>query len=133
SNLSDPVQRAALDAAALKLFRPFQAYNNITYNEFAGTSSYHSLQATLSRQTGKSLQYFATYTFSKVLGTTAVSETGTRVDPVDTRGRSYAILPFDRTHIFNLSYNYNLPDLARGSMSNKFTRCVLNGWQMSGI
>jgi len=133
SNLSNPLHRAALDTAAIKTFKPFQAYNNITFNEFAGTSTYHSLQATLSRQAGKNLQYFATYTFSKVLGTTAVGETGTRVDPLDTRGRSYGVLPFDRTHIFNLSYNYNLPNLARGSLDNKFIRGVLNGWQMSGI
>jgi hypothetical protein len=133
SNLFNPLHRAALDTAAIKTVRPFQAYNNITFNEFAGTSSYHSLQATLSRQAGGNLQYFATYTFSKVLGTTAVGETGTRVDPVDTRGRSYGILPYDRTHIFNLSYNYNLPNLARGSLDHAFLRGLLNGWQISGI
>jgi hypothetical protein len=133
SNLSNPLHRSALDGAALKLFKPFQAYNNITFNEFAGTSVYHSLQATLSRQAGKNLQYFATYTFSKVLGTTAVGENGTRVDPVDTRGRSYGVLPYDRTHIFNLSYNYNLPNLAPQGFNNVISRAVLNGWQMSGI
>ncbi|HXG68358.1 MAG TPA: carboxypeptidase regulatory-like domain-containing protein, partial [Blastocatellia bacterium] len=118
SDLSNPLHRAALETAALKTFRPFPAYNNITFNEFAGTSSYHSLQATLSRRAGQSLEYFATYTFSKALGTTAVGETGTRVDPVDTRGRSYGILPFDRTHIFNISYNYYFPKLARGFLDN---------------
>jgi hypothetical protein len=133
SDLSNPLHRAALDSAALKTFKPFQAYNNITYNEFAGTSSYHSLQATLSRRAGKRLEYFATYTFSKVLGTTAVSETGTRVDPVDTRGRSYGVLPFDRTHIFNISYNYQIPNLARGAFDKMVMRGLLNGWQMSGI
>jgi hypothetical protein len=35
--------------------------------------------------------------------------------------------------VFNLSYNYTLPKLARGSMENWLTRGVLNGWQMSGI
>src|SRR4029078_4336662 len=52
---------------------------------------------------------------------------------IDTRGRSWGILPFDRTHVFNLSYNYSLPSLARGSFDNKVTRGVFNGWQMSGI
>jgi len=133
ADLSNPVHRAALDDAVLRTFRPFQAYSGITFKEFTGTSSYHSLQATLSRQLGKDLQYFATYTFSKALGTTSIDENGSVVDPVDTRGRSYGILPFDRTHIFNLSYNYNIPKLARGSLDNAFMRGLLNGWQMSGI
>lgn len=133
ADLSNPLHRSALDTAALKLFRPFDAYNNIMFMEFTGTSSYHSMQATLSRRAGKRLEYFATYTFSKALGTTAVDETGATVDPLDIRGRSYGILPFDRTHIFNISYNYQAPDLARGVLSNAVGRAVFNGWQMSGI
>jgi hypothetical protein len=122
-----------LDGAAVKLFRPFAAYNAVTFKEYFGTSTYHSLQATLSRQAGKSLQYFATYTFAKALGTTSVDENGTVVDPVDTRNRSWGVLPFDRTHVFNLSYNYEFPDLARGNFNNAVLRGFLNGWQMSGI
>jgi hypothetical protein len=92
------------------------------------------MQATLSRQTGK-LNYFVAYTFGKALGTTAVNETdgAAWADPVDTRGRSWGVLPFDRTHILNLSYNYYIPDGARGALDNKFMRGLLNGWQMSGI
>ena len=137
SDLSIPINRAAaaLDTALLKQYRPFQAYNSVGVYQFTGTSSYHSLQATLSHQSGRNLQYFATYTFSKALGTVATNETdgSAWADPIDTRGRSWGILPFDRTHIFNLSYNYSLPKLARGGLDNAFTRGVLNGWQMSGI
>jgi hypothetical protein len=137
SDLSIPINRAAaaLDTALLKQFRPFPAYNTAGVYQFTGTSSYHSLQATLSHQSGRNLQYFATYTFSKALGTVATNETdgSAWADPLDTRGRSWGILPFDRTHVFNLSYNYSLPKLARGGLDNLFTRGVLNGWQMSGI
>ncbi len=137
SNLAVPINRAAaaLDSAILKSFRPFQVYNTIGVYQFTGTSTYHSMQVTLSHQSGKNLQYFATYTFSKALGTVATNETdgSAWADPIDTRGRSWGILPFDRTHVFNLSYNYTLPKLARGSMENWLTRGVLNGWQMSGI
>ncbi|MEW6126042.1 MAG: carboxypeptidase regulatory-like domain-containing protein [Acidobacteriota bacterium] len=135
ADLSDPVQRVAVagQSGVLAQFRPFPAYNNITSFEYAATSSYHSLQMTLSHQTGQRLQYFATYTFSKALGTTGVNETGDLVDPIDTRGRSYGILPYDRTHIFNLSYNYLVPDIARSGFKNGFTNAVFNGWQMSGI
>lgn len=135
SNLAIPVNRAAVDGSVLKTFRPFSAYNTVGLYQFTGTSTYHSLQATLSHQSGKNLQYFLTYTFAKGLGTVATNETdgSAWADPIDTRGRSWGILPFDRTHVFNASYNYTFPKLARGSWDNKFTRGVFNGWQMSGI
>jgi hypothetical protein len=134
-DLSIPVNRAGLASSVLSQYRPFPAFNTVGFYQFTGTSSYHSLQATLSHQSGKNLQYFATYTFAKALGTVATNETdgSAWADPIDTRGRSWGILPFDRTHVFNLSYNYTLPKLARGSMENWFTRGALNGWQMSGI
>jgi hypothetical protein len=135
ANLNDPIQRAAVanNAAAFTQLLPYPDFSQVTLQEFVGTSNYHSLQATLNRQFGKRLQYFLTYTFSKALGTTSTNETGgSEIDPVDAN-RSYGILNFDRTHIFNASYNYNFPDLARGSWKNRFTKGLLNGWQMSGI
>jgi Carboxypeptidase regulatory-like domain/TonB-dependent Receptor Plug Domain len=140
ADMSDPVQRAAVgnNLANLPIGinpQPFPDYSQVTLNEYTGTSNYHSMQVTLNRQFGKNFQYFITYTFSKALGTTSVQESSgsDQVDPIDTRGRSYGILPFDRTHLFNMSYNYNFPDLARGSWRNKLTKGVFNGWQMSGI
>ena len=133
-DLSVPANRAGLDNSVLRQFRPFPAYNSVGVYQFTGTSTYHSLQTTLSHQ-GRRLQYFATYTFGKALGTVATNESdgAAWADPIDTRGRSWGVLPFDRTHVFNLSYNYSFPDLARGSFDNVLTRGVLNGWQMSGI
>ena len=135
ADLSNPIHRAALDGAAIRTFKPFPAFNNITLDQFTGTSTYHSLQATLSHQSGKHLQYFATYTFAKALGTVAVNESdgAAFADPIDTRGRSWGVLPYDRTHVFNLSYNWYVPKLARGFMDNVFGRGLLDGWQMSGI
>jgi hypothetical protein len=134
-DLTNPAHRVGLDDALVRQnFKPFSNYNSIGYLQFTGTSSYHSLQTTLSRQTGK-LNYFLAYTFGKALGNTAVNETdgAAWADPIDTRGRSWGVLPYDRTHILNLSYNYSLPDLARGALDNKFLRGVFNGWQLSGI
>jgi hypothetical protein len=137
ANLADPQQRAALfqanPQALLNTLRRFPTLARVNYAQYTGTSSYNSLQATLSRQLGQKLQYFLTYTFSKALGTTSVNETGSDVDPIDTRGRSYGILPFDRTHVLNLSYNYYLPNGGRGALNNWLGRGLLNGWQLSGI
>jgi Carboxypeptidase regulatory-like domain/TonB-dependent Receptor Plug Domain len=134
ADMTDPIHRVALDDAAARMFRPFSAYNSIGVYQFTGTSSYHSLQATLSRQTGK-FTYLATYTFGKAMGTTAVNESdgAAWADPVDTRGRSWGVLPFDRTHIFNLSYNYYFPNMAKGFIDKPIFRGIFNGWQLSGI
>jgi hypothetical protein len=133
-NLTDPAQRAALAGSVLRRYRPYDAFNSVGLYQFTGTSSYHSLQATLSHN-GKNLQYFATYTFGKALGTVATNESdgAAWADPIDTRNRSWGVLPFDRTHVFNLSYNWSLPHLARGSFSNAVTDGIFNGWQLSGI
>jgi Carboxypeptidase regulatory-like domain/TonB-dependent Receptor Plug Domain len=128
-NLADPLNRQTLTADALKRFRPFPDLNGIRLQEYTGTSNYHSLQMTLSRQAGKNLQFFSTYTFSKVIGTRGGEFAD--LDPLDVRGRSYGVLDYDRTHIFNLSYNYNLPNLS--PFKSAFSRGVLNGWQISGI
>jgi len=137
ADLSIPVERVAVASQAniVAQFTPFPAYSGINYDEYAGTSSYHSMQVTLSHQAGKRLQFFANYTFSKALGTTVVNETdGNGVDPLDIRHRSWGILPYDRTHIFNASYNYSVPDMARASfLNNPVGRGLLNGWQISGI
>ena len=133
-DLNDPAQRAALAGAVLRRFRPFDAFNSVGLYQFTGTSTYHSLQATLSHN-GRNLQYFATYTFGKALGTVATNESdgAAWADPIDTRNRSWGVLPFDRTHVFNLSYNWNVPKLARGGFSNAVTNGIFNGWQISGI
>jgi hypothetical protein len=129
TDLNNPLHRAALEGAAINKFRPFPRVNYVRFQEYSGTSNYHSLQVTLSRQTGKNLQFFATYTFSKVLG--ARGGEFEDLDPLDTRGRSFGVLDYDRTHVFNLSYNYLLPNLS--PTKNLIGRGLLNGWQMSGI
>jgi len=133
-DLSNPVIRAGLDPSVLRGSKPFPAYNTIGLYQFTGTSSYHSLQATLSHN-GKNLQYFATYTFGKALGAVATNESdgSAWADPIDTRNRSWGVLPFDRTHVFNLSYNWSVPRIARGGWANPVTRGIFNGWQVSGI
>lgn len=133
-NLAVPVQRAALAGNVLRRFRPYDAFNSVGLYQFTGTSSYHSLQATLSHN-GRRLQYFATYTFGKALGTVATNESdgAAWADPIDTRNRSWGVLPFDRTHVFNLSYNWSVPDIARGGFSNAVTNGIFNNWQISGI
>jgi hypothetical protein len=131
-DLSNPVNRVALDGSVVNQLRPFQAYPAVTDWSFEGESDYNSLQATLSRQTGRRLQYFAAYTLSRNKGTNSGNGEYGNIDPFDP-SRTYGILPSDRTQILNVSWNAFLPDGAKGAMNNPFGRGLLNGWQLSGI
>ncbi len=128
ANLNDPIERVALNSAATNLFRPYQSYQNITVYDFEGTSNYNSMQVTLSRQTGKRLQYFLTYTLSRLEGT--LGDEYRLRDPF-VASRTYGIRNEDRTHIFNLSWNAFLPDPIKNG--NPILKGVFNGWQVSGI
>jgi len=114
----------------LASFRPYNALNAITLYNFRGESKYDSMQLTLSRQTGRRLQYFVAYTFGRSRGT--LGDEYNSIDPYDA-SRTYGVLAQDRTHVLNVSWNAFLPDGAKGGMNNPVGRGLLNGWQLSGI
>ena len=141
-DLSNIVNRYAVgsDTANLGAFRPFNAFSGsgtgcggnvpLCVYGYNGVSDYDSFQLTLSRQTGRRLQYFLAYTLSKTRGT--LGGEYSQIDPYNP-DRTYGILPSDRSHVLNVSWNAFLPDGATGSMNNGFGRALLNGWQLSGI
>jgi hypothetical protein len=131
-DLSVPINRVAVASVSDNLahFRPYNAFSSLDFNDYRGTSNYNSMQLTLSRQTGKRLQYFGSYTYGKTRGT--LGGDFANLDPYDV-SRTYGVLSEDRTHVVNISWNAFLPDGARGSLDNAVMRGVLNGWQLSGI
>jgi hypothetical protein len=133
-DLSVPVNRVAVasEGTNLATFRPFNALNALTLYDFHGVSNYDSMQVTLSRQTGRRLQYFVAYTLSRTRGTLQEDENSGLIDPYDP-SRTYGVLSRDRTHVLNVSWNAFLPDVAQGAMNNAIGRGLLNGWQLSGI
>ena len=78
-----------------------------------GVSNYDSMQLTLSRQTGRRLQYFVAYTLGADRGHARrrVLATSIPYDP----SRTYGVLDEDRTHVLNVSWNAFLPDGAKGA------------------
>ncbi|PYR92101.1 MAG: hypothetical protein DMF84_14275 [Acidobacteria bacterium] len=131
-DLSNPVNRVAVASVGdnLASFRKFNALNGITSYDFRGESNYDSMQLTLSRQTGRHLQYFVAYTLGRNRGTLGGEYSS--IDPYDPR-RTYGVLNEDRTHVLNVSWNAFLPDGAKSGMNNPIGRGILNGWQVSGI
>jgi hypothetical protein len=131
-DLTNPVNRYAVASVGdnLTTFRKYNALAGITTYSYNGVSDYNSFQLTLSRQTGRRVQYFLSYTLSRTEGT--LGGEYSIIDPYDP-ARTYGVLDQDRTHTLNVSWNAFLPDGAKGSLDNGFGKALLNGWQLSGI
>jgi hypothetical protein len=131
ADLDNPLHRAALDDAVAAGFRPYPAYSQAnSWYEYEAVSNYHSLQVTIGRWDGR-LGYFVNYTFSKALGTQGPGDSAV-IDPLDPRNRSYGLTLWDRTHVFNASWNARVPDPIAAGHHRAF-RALLNGWELSGI
>ena len=108
--------------------RPFPGFNSVNFTEFGATSNYNALQTRLSRRFASHLTLNASYTWSKAMD--EVDADGNAIGYYLDRRRDYARAGFNRTHVFNFDYVYELPNLAK---ENPFLKSVANGWQLAGI
>jgi hypothetical protein len=103
-----------------------------TSNDF---SNYHALTFSLRNRGWHGLVYDLNYTFSKSLdqgGRTQgfINGFDDSFNPNAMYGPSY----FDRTHVFNLVYNYSLPFGAGHKLSGSgFVNRIIGGWSASGV
>ncbi|HSW38639.1 MAG TPA: TonB-dependent receptor, partial [Acidobacteriota bacterium] len=105
-------------------------FNNATFSANDGHSNYHSfqMQATLRPTAGFNFQ--TTYTWSKNLGRTGLT------DPVNRPFGEYTLLPSHRAHSWVMYGNYELPfgpgQLLGGNTSGALAR-IIDGWQLGWI
>jgi hypothetical protein len=96
-------------------------------------SRYNSLQVALNRPFKNGLLLKGAYTLSKAKDMTTSGEDGwvgvTWNTPLK-YADNFDIAAFDRTHVFQIGFLYELPFLKQ---SNNFTGKVLGGWQVNGI
>ena len=85
----------------------------------------------VNRRFSRGFSYSIAYTWSKAMGVAAGD--GRFVNPFNVRLYDYRLLDFDRTHAFTATYIYDVPKLGRKLGDNRFTRGLLDGWQISGI
>ncbi|HMY75741.1 MAG TPA: hypothetical protein PLQ88_28220, partial [Blastocatellia bacterium] len=109
--------------------RPFPGYGTVQMKTFGGSSNYHSLQATLQRRFKQGITFGMAYTFSKALGTASDVE-GNFINIVCSRCFDYRLLSFDRRHILNFNYVWDLPTIKN---DNWLAKNVVNGWQVTGV
>ncbi|HKX30560.1 MAG TPA: carboxypeptidase regulatory-like domain-containing protein [Blastocatellia bacterium] len=137
----DPDLPAAYRAAGLafdgskalpdNLLKPYPGLTTINFRENTGSSNFNSLQVAVNRRFSRGFTFSGAYTWSKALGTN--SGDFDFVNPYNTRLYDYRLLNFDRTHAFTASYVYELPKLGNRFGHSRWSRGLLNGWQISGI
>jgi hypothetical protein len=115
------------------------ANNRLFGQEQLGASTYHSLQASLTKRFSRGLYAQLAYTWSKSIdngsGSTFQDELnglnnfGDSFDTRDNRGLS----DFDRKHRFVASYNWELPVRSWFGIEDKGFGRLLSGWSLNGI
>ena len=112
---------------------PYVGYNpNSDFWEAEGISNYNALQLNVTKRMSHGLQVNASYTFSHVLDEGSGLAEGLFYNgnnPLDPR-TGYGSSAFDRTHVFTVSYLYQIPDLVK---SEGWKSKITNGWGISGI
>jgi len=122
---------ATFEGGNVDLRVPYIGYSaeSETYKA-AGVSEYNALQTHIEKRLSHGLQVGFSYTYSHALD----EQSGMGLffngnNPLDLRS-AYGSSDFDRTHVFNASYSYELPKLAReASVLGK----VSNGWAIRGV
>jgi len=110
---------------------PFVGYSSEAESySAAGVSAYNALQTHIEKRMSHGLQVGFSYTYSHALD----EQSGLGLfyngnNPLDLRS-GYGSSDFDRTHVFNFNFVYQLPKFAAdSSWQGKFT----NGWQIEGL
>jgi hypothetical protein len=95
-----------------------------------GVSAYNALQTHVEKKLSHGLQLGASYTYSRSLDEqSAMGLFYTGNNPLAVRG-GYGPSDFDRTHVFNVDYHYELPDFfGKSSWEGK----VADGWALQGV
>jgi hypothetical protein len=109
------------------------------FQENAGSSTYHSMQFTVSRQYASSLYFQGAYTMSKAIDNGSGSafqdelngllQYGDLFNPRSNRG----LADFDRTHRLVVSYQYMLPFARWMGVADSGMGKLANGWSIMGL
>jgi hypothetical protein len=111
--------------------RPYRGYGSIDLTTYSGSSNYNALQVQVNRRYTRGFQYGVAYTYSKTFD--YANDDSSDVNfPRPYKAFNYGPADFDQTHIFTVSYIWDLPGLSR-HWNNRPVRTVFDNWQISGI
>ena len=122
---------AGLGTSQMNDYRPLNTplvhYGALDVPSHVLSANYNGVQLGLTRQTGRVL-FNVNYTFSKSLGILGGNNNGEPANPFDLQS-NYGPEAFDRTHILNASYTFEVGNPVHEKVLAQFT----NGWEISGI
>jgi hypothetical protein len=124
-------------ALADNFYRPYPGFANVWFFENSGKSDYHALQVQANRRFVGGLQFGVAYTLSRSRDFTSNNETGTGANMQiatyqDPNTWNYGLSSFDSTHLAVINFTWDVPK-ASAHWNNRFTRAVLDNWQISGL
>ena len=111
---------------------PYSGYGaTIQMDEFASSSNYHSMQIQLNRRFARGLQFGGSWTWSKSMDY-ASNDWGSVAAVAPIRVWNYGKSDFDRTHIVQVNWTWDLPKATR-LVNNRVVGVIADHWQLSGI
>ncbi len=110
---------------------PFIGYSSESESyTAAGISAYHALQAHVEKRLSHGFQVGFSYTYSHATDEqSAMGLFYNGNNPLNLRS-GYGLSDYDRKHVINFSYRYELPKFFSGS---SFKSKIANGWAISGL
>ncbi len=128
----NPGQLTSANESLLNLVRPYQGYGPIDIYESIFSSNYNSLQTSVQKRFGGGSEIGINYTWSKALTNRPDQPGGNLPVPQNTYdlAAEYGPARFDRRHVFNANFVYQLPFF---TSQKGFTGRTLGGWEFSGI
>jgi hypothetical protein len=126
-NPTAPIARGT-DTKRLNFIRPYPGWDAINQQITQYMSNYNGLQIALQKRIGANSLLNLNYTWSKAM-TNAFNDTSPAQNTYDLAAE-YGPARYDRTHIFNANFVYDLPFY---QSQTGFVGHVLGGWELSGI
>ena len=110
---------------------PFIGYSSESESyTAAGISAYHALQAHVEKRLSHGVQVGFSYTYSHATDEqSAMGLFYNGNNPLNLRS-GYGLSDYDRKHVINFSYRYELPKFFSGS---SFKSKIANGWAITGL
>jgi hypothetical protein len=94
-----------------------------------GSSNYNALQTHIEKRMSHGVSFGASYTFSRSMDDqSALGLFYNGNNPLNLKS-AYGLSDFDRPHVFNIDYHYELPKFGGNGWKNYLT----NGWSVQGV
>jgi hypothetical protein len=95
-----------------------------------GISNYNALQVHIEKRLSHGISFGVSYTYSRSMDEqSALGLFYNGNNPLDLKS-AYGLSDFDRPHVINIDYHYDLPKLLAGS---SWKADVVNGWAVQGV